>query len=157
MPSCDFSDLRNQIRLKCVDSGRTALGHIARLHADFLWACHALLVWPSGRSTRPIHLVAQSQPRSQGISSSRQKRLKRDFWREEERPWERGWPRARLFQEKVRKIDCVACSRPRSNLLPWAQRFSFFSFSIDSEPQRRWQREEDKIWKKISGTRVPTS
>ena len=37
------------------------------------------------------------QPRSQVFSSSRQKRLKRGgslfnrFWREEERPWKRGW------------------------------------------------------------------
>ena len=50
------------------------------LLSPFLFPIHAKIRWPL-------------QPRSQGLSSSRQTRLFNRVWREEERPWERGCDR----------------------------------------------------------------
>ena len=66
-------------------------------------------------------LPDNEQPRSQGLSSSRQKRLKRDLFstpfsiafggKNWERPWERGWTTSRPFIPSWALFPCVLLSK----------------------------------------------
>ena len=51
-----------------------------------------------------VLVLAFVQPRSQGLSSSRQKLLVLLAGREEERPWERGWIRRPTFYRPPRLL-----------------------------------------------------